>query len=140
MKDRPSPELELRRNAPIEPKKLQALFDAAWPNHGDPGWKRVLACSLGWVTAHRSEDLMGFVNIATDGGAHAFLLDVVVLPEARREGIGRQLVREAKALAREAGATWLHVDFERQYTAFYTACGFQPTAAGLLRLTDSATA
>jgi hypothetical protein len=36
--------------------------------------------------------------------------------------------------ARTRGAHWLHVDFEPHLTDFYRACGFAPTAAGLIRL------
>lgn len=34
--------------------------------------------SLTWVAAWRGEQLVGFVNMATDGGAHAFVLDTTV--------------------------------------------------------------
>ena len=41
---------------------------------------------------------------------------------------------EKRALTRARGATWLHTDFEPHLTAFYRACGFRPTDAGLVRL------
>lgn len=38
---------------------------------------------------------------------------------------------------RAAGCEWLHVDFLDELTPFYfDACGFRPTAAGLVRLRD----
>ncbi|MGW3044640.1 GNAT family N-acetyltransferase [Kitasatospora sp. NPDC001159] len=102
------------------------------------GWlARLERHSLGWVTARRVADaaLVGFVNLAWDGGAHAFLLDTVVSPRARRQGIATRLVAEAADGARAAGCAWLHVDYEPQLRAFYLdACGLQPTAAGLLAL------
>ena len=37
--------------------------------------------------------------------------------------------------ATEAGGEWLHVDFRDELAPFYLdACGFAPTAAGVLRL------
>lgn len=53
----------------------------------------------------------------------------------QRRGIGRDLVLEAAALARERGAEWLHVDYEPHLDSFYRGCGFRHTAAGLLNLT-----
>lgn len=44
------------------------------------------------------------------------------------------LVKEAARVAREHGAEWLHVDFEPRSAGFYSACGFAPTKAGLMRL------
>jgi GNAT superfamily N-acetyltransferase len=91
--------------------------------------------SLGWVTARGEHDLVGFVNVAWDGGSHAFVLDTLVALRARRRGIGLELVRVAEREARAAGCEWLHVDFEDHLRAFYfDACGFTPTNAGLIEL------
>lgn len=93
--------------------------------------------SLGWVCARREGDgLVGFVNVAWDGGVHAFILDTVVALDARREGIGKGLVAAAVAGTRESGrCEWLHVDFEPHVRRFYLdACGFTPTDAGLMAL------
>jgi GNAT superfamily N-acetyltransferase len=95
----------------------------------------VLQRSLTWIAAWSRDRLVGFVNVATDGGAHAFLLDTTVHPDMQRHGLGRRLVAGAADQARLAGATWLHVDYEPHLDGFYQGCGFQPTAAGLLRLT-----
>jgi GNAT superfamily N-acetyltransferase len=96
---------------------------------------RVEKHSLGWVCAHRRDTLVGFVNVAWDGGTHAFLLDTVVAPDVRGQGVGTRLVQAAADGARAAGCGWLHVDYEPHLTAFYQgACGFAPTAAGLVAL------
>jgi GNAT superfamily N-acetyltransferase len=91
--------------------------------------------SLGWVCARQGADLVGFVNVAWDGGAHAFILDTVVAERARRLGIGKELIATAVASARAAGCEWLHVDFEDRLREFYfDACGFASTTAGLIAL------
>jgi ribosomal protein S18 acetylase RimI-like enzyme len=92
--------------------------------------------SLGWVTARDGADLAGFVNVAWDGGVHAFILDTSVALGARRQGMGAKLVAMAAEHARAAGCEWLHVDFEDDYLArfYFDGCGFQPTKAGLIRL------
>lgn len=113
---------------------LAGLWLAAW-GHA-PGFEpaAVLQRSLCHVTAHAGGRLVGFVNVAWDGGLHGFLLDTCVHPEVRRRGIATRLVAQAAATARQRGAQWLHVDFEPQLEAFYRGCGFRPTSAGLLRL------
>ena len=78
--------------------------------------------------------LIGFVNVAWDGGVHAFLLDATVHPEFGRRGIGTELVRLVAEESRARGAEWLHVDFEPALEGFYRACGFGSTAAGLMKL------
>jgi ribosomal protein S18 acetylase RimI-like enzyme len=102
----------------------------------DVDWlARVRRHSLGWVCASHNGDLVGFVNVAWDGGVHAFILDTVVAPGHRHSGIGAGLVAEAARQARTAKCEWLHVDFEDDLRSFYfNACGFKPTAAGLISL------
>lgn len=91
--------------------------------------------SLGWVCARRDGELVGFVNLAWDGGVHAFVLDTVVRGDLRRSGIGAGLVTAAVRGARAARCEWLHVDFDDHLQAFYFgACGFEPTNAGLIAL------
>jgi GNAT superfamily N-acetyltransferase len=113
---------------------LNELFSAAWPEHEPRSFAPILARSLVWVAAHQGDRLVGFVNVAGDGGAHAFILDTTVHPDARRRGLGVRLVRAAADEARARGAQWLHVDYEPHLESFYAQCGFRHTAAGLLRL------
>jgi GNAT superfamily N-acetyltransferase len=101
----------------------------------DDWWGRVNGHSLGWVCARRSGSLVGFVNVAWDGGVHAFLVDTLVAMPFRRKGIAAAMVEEAVRQARAAGCEWLHVDFEPHLRGFYVErCGFRPTDAGLIAL------
>jgi GNAT superfamily N-acetyltransferase len=101
----------------------------------DDWWTQVNDHSLGWVCAYDGGALVGFVNVAWDGGVHAFVLDTAVAAAARRHGIGARLVAVAVEHARAAGCEWLHVDFEDHLRGFhFDACGFAPTNAGLIAL------
>jgi GNAT superfamily N-acetyltransferase len=99
-------------------------------------WKaQVDGHSLGWVTVHDGDELVGFTNVVSDGGSHAWIQDVVVAERSRHEGIGTAMVRVAVEQARAADCEWLHVDFDDEHRAFYfDACGFTPTNAGLIEL------
>lgn len=125
------------RNHPVAADDVNALRSAAWREVGDQEWEPILSRSLGWVCALDGDRLVGFVNVAWDGGVHAFLLDTTVHPDAQRQGIGTAIVLEAAAMARDRGAEWLHVDFDDDLGPFYVACGFGPASAGLIDLTDT---
>lgn len=91
--------------------------------------------SLGWVVAREAGRLVGFVNVVWDGLVHAWIQDTMVDPRDHHRGIGRQLIADATTAARAAGCEWLHVDFDEELAPFYIgACGFRPTAAGLIAL------
>ncbi len=114
--------------------ELNTLWSAAWGAPAPRDFSAILSRSLAHIGAYHDNQLIGFVNVAWDGGIHAFILDTSVHPDMRRQGIATRLVREATRIARERGAEWLHVDFEPHLTGFYRACGFAPTEAGLIKL------
>jgi GNAT superfamily N-acetyltransferase len=119
--------------APLDEGSLDALFLHAWGT-AKPGYGRVLARSYTWVTAMSGGTLVGFVNVAWDGGVHFFLLDTTVHPDWRGRGIGRRLVEEAIRVCRGRGE-WLHVDAPAALMqSLYYAAGFDPSPAGQMRL------
>jgi ribosomal protein S18 acetylase RimI-like enzyme len=81
-------------------EELNRLFAAAWSNHGPRDFGPVLSHSLAYICARYGEHLIGFVNLAWDGGLHAFVLDTTVHSDFQRQGIGRQLVQGAVSVAR----------------------------------------
>ena len=120
----------------ISDAELVALTESHGGTPEAGWWDRVRPHSLGWVTARCADGrAVGFVNVAWDGGNHAFLIDTKVRSDLQRRGIGTQLARIAADSARNAGCEWLHVDFRDELRAFYfEACGFEPTTAGLIAL------
>ena len=119
---------------PLDDAVLNDLFVATWPDYSPSGYQTVLAQSLVYLGAFADDHLIGFVNVATDGGEHAFLLDPIVDPAYRRRGIGLELVRRAAELARTRGCKWLHVDYEPALAPFFRAVGFRDSLAGVMRL------
>ena len=113
---------------------LRRLWLSAWGDAGPESFAPVLARSLAHVGAFDGKTLVGFVNVAWDGGVHGFILDTSVHGDYQRRGIALKLLERASAVARERGAEWLHVDFEPRLEALYRRAGFEPTAAGLMRL------
>ena len=122
---------------PIRNQELNRLHAEGFGHHVlDDDWETQLAeHSLGWVTARDGDRLVGFVNVAWDGGVHAFLLDTLTATSHRGLGIGTRIVALAVDRARTAGCEWLHVDWDAGLDRFYVdTCGFAPAAAGLIEL------
>tara|TARA_R110002020_G_scaffold14062_8_gene49971 strand:+ start:1583 stop:1969 length:387 start_codon:yes stop_codon:yes gene_type:complete len=113
---------------------LRRLWSVAWDSAAPASFRPVLARSLTHIGAYDGDLLVGFVNVAWDGGVHAFILDTCVDPACRRQGIALGLLARAAETARQRGAAWLHVDFEPQLEPLYRQAGVGATAAGLMRL------
>jgi GNAT superfamily N-acetyltransferase len=121
----------------VSNSELNALHAEGFGHRAlDEDWQAQLTGhSLGWVAARANGDLAGFVNVAWDGGVHAFILDTLVAAGAQRQGIGTRLVATAIEHARATGCEWLHVDFDDELMPFYFgSCGFRPTNGGVIAL------
>jgi len=57
------------------------------------------------VCARDGSELAGYVNVAWDGGVHAFILDTLVTARRQRQGIGIELVALAVEQARAGAAS-----------------------------------
>lgn len=134
----PSIEFEWRGHfANDEVNRLHAeAFETRVFDEAEWNWHELTARhSLGWVTARRSDELVGFVNVVWDGLVHAWIQDLMVSMGSRRAGVGVGLVHAARDNAARAGCEWLHVDFDDHLRHFYLeACGFEPTNGGLMAL------
>lgn len=122
---------------PIDAVAVEALHGEAFGHAPvDHDWTAQLeGHSLGWVTVHHGDRLVGFVNVAWDGAGHAFVIDTIVAASHRRRGVGAAMVHVATERARDAGCEWLHVDFDPEHAHFYwEECGFNPAHAGTIEL------
>lgn len=127
--------IEYRWRGPVTDAEMVALVTAHGGRAAPGRWDQIRPHSLGWVTARQPDGaLAGFVNVAWDGGDHAFLLDTKVATKNQRQGIATALVGHAARHAKAAGCEWLHVDFEQHLARFYLdACGFRPATTGLIQ-------
>lgn len=76
------------------------------------------------------------MNVLWDGSVHAFIEDVMVDEDLRHRRVGVGLVAAARDGAAAAGCEFFHVGFDEELRPFYIdACGFEPTAGGLMKLT-----
>ena len=132
-------EIEYKTRPVVSDSSLNELFASAWMNHANREFGSVLAHSLTYVCAFAGQMLVGFVNVAWDGGIHGFILDTTVHRDFQRQGIGTELMRQAAEVAAKHGIEWLHVDYEPHLDAFYRKCGYRQTAAGLLNLVGDTT-
>jgi ribosomal protein S18 acetylase RimI-like enzyme len=128
-----APGFVLRPARAAEAPALTALARAAKASWGYPeawleAWAEELTITAaqagggGCVVAEQAGRIRGFsiLGRATDGWR---LEHLWVEPEAQRRGVGRALVREARAAVRERGGARLVVVSDPHAEGFYLACG-----------------
>ena len=117
----------------IDNTSLNKLFSESWVDYTTRSFE-YLHNSLFYVCCYDENELVGFINIASDGYLHAFILDVTVSPGYRRKGIGTELIQKAITDCKIKGIEWVHVDYVEHLETFYYKCGFKDTKAGLINL------
>jgi GNAT superfamily N-acetyltransferase len=130
--------IRYERRPALSNQDLGDLLESDVPEEDRADYSQILARSLLWIGAYDGHRLVGYCNVAWDGGVHAFLLDPTVRAGYRRRGIGTGLVREALAATAEyPQLQWVHVDaLPELMHGFYEPTGFRPTTAGLVWLDD----
>ena len=104
----------------------------------DPDQQLLVAELHGSLQGLLCLDVMYYLPL---GARTARILALSVSPEARRMGVGRSLLREAEARAREAGALRIELttaDHRTEAHAFYRACGYEDSALRFLKRLGSA--
>lgn len=80
--------IEYRRRPPLTNEMLGELLQPDVPPDDRTHYERLLTHSLTWVGAFDGDRLVGYANVAWDGGVHAFLLDPTVREEYRGAASG----------------------------------------------------
>lgn len=81
--------------------------------------------SLRVVIARAEGQLVGLARVVGDGATICYLQDVLVHPDARRQGLGGQLIQEAFAPFTAVRQHVLITDEEPGQKAFYESLGFE---------------
>jgi GNAT superfamily N-acetyltransferase len=108
-------------------KELVDLYGAVgWTAYTDNPelLRKGVAGSSYVVTARLGGRLVGLARAVSDDATICYLQDVLVHPEARRRGIGRQLVEAVLERYRSARQKVLLTDDEAAQRAFYEALGY----------------
>ena len=104
------------------------LCRAVWGSAPVADIAAILDRSLVHLGAYDRDRLVGFVNIAWDGGIHASIFDTAVHPDYRRRGIATALVRQAAEAARERGYDYFAVSDHSKKVAVADGLGVKRLA------------
>ena len=148
MDDSRSPGLTTRPGRPADAPAWCCLRQALWPGEPNEHEEEIAQFFAGLtdepqvvIVAEREGEILGFAEVSLRAYAEGcssspvgYLEGWYVVPEARRQGVGRALVRAAELWAREKGCTEFASDTELENTLSaeaHRALGFEE--AGIVR-------
>jgi aralkylamine N-acetyltransferase len=79
----------------------------------------------------KTRQAVGMGRVISDGVSDAYIQDLVLLPEYRRQGIGTDLLSLLMDACRSAHISWIGVVAEEEAFEFYIARGFRPMGGHL---------
>ena len=78
------------------------------------------------VIDNKKNQTIGMGRILSDGISDAYIQDLVILPEYRNKGIGKQLVEKLLGYCRSKNIKWIALIAEPEQDEFYSKIGFKP--------------
>lgn len=125
--------VEINRNGPVEPREIEALREAVGWDRGEGIYETILQRHYTYYTVRMNNaDLIGYMSVLSDGVSDAFLLDLMIHPQAQRKGIGERLVKYAIRDLKHDGIRCIQVTFEQGIKCFYEKCGFHIFGGGII--------
>ena len=111
-------------------KDIVELYKAGgwWKDKYDPlGLKHLINGSFAFAVAidKNSKKAIGMGRLISDGVSDAYIQDLIVLPEYRDKGIGRQLVKTLLDHCLSKGIHWIGLIAEPDQDGFYENLGFK---------------
>ena len=104
------------------------LYQAVgWTNytHQPQMLEKALAHSLAIYLALDGDAVVGLVRLVGDGFSSIFVQDLIVLPSYQRQGIGRDLMKEALEDFKDAYQVQLVTEQTEKNLGFYGSLGFE---------------
>lgn len=76
-------------------------------------------------SAHDEEKLVGFGRVLSDGKLHALITEMIILPEYRGRGIGKEILKKLTAVCTANNIRDIQLFSAKGKAGFYEKYGFQ---------------
>jgi ribosomal protein S18 acetylase RimI-like enzyme len=119
-------------DAPLLPAQLADLRESVGWDRREEQYARLLGHTHFSLACFDGEQLVGYLDVLSDGVEDAFIRDLMVHREYQRRGIGTRLLNLAQERIRAAGIRSVGVIFEPELAAFYRQAGFHVVAGGVM--------
>ena len=110
--------------------EIEILYKAGgwWKEHYDKSEiKNLIKGSFAFavVVDNSTKKTIGMGRILSDGISDAYIQDLVILPEFRKKGIGKYLVKKLIEYCKSKGINWIGLISEPNQDGFYKKIGFK---------------
>jgi len=122
----------VERNEHVKGREIESLRVAVGWDELEGKYDRIQEKMYSHYTVRADHDLVGFLNILSDGIGDAFLIDLMVHPDFQKKGVGSSLVKKAIIDLRSEGIKCIQVTFCSELETFFKKFGFHICKAGII--------
>ena len=76
------------------------------------------------ISAYVNDNLVGFGRVISDGSMHAFIVDLIIIPQYQGKGIGKTILEKLVAEIKNNGIHDIQLFCAKGKKEFYIKCGF----------------
>ncbi len=124
--------LQYVQNPQIEAETVSALRVAVGWEARKEKVQRIIGCTYLTAACFDGEQLVGFVDVISDGVDDAFIRNLLVHPRYQRKGIASKLLRITVEQIRADQIKTVNVLFEPELKALYRKAGFRMISGGII--------
>jgi len=117
-------------SCPVEPKQIANLRNSVGWNGLIDLHKKSLKNSYFYICCFDDNELIGFLDVVSNGITDSYIQDVMVNPDYQGQGIGTRLMEMAIQKLKDDKVYAISVLFDEKLTEFYKKFGFHIMMAG----------
>ncbi|MDF2700706.1 MAG: rimI: ribosomal-protein-alanine acetyltransferase [Haloplasmataceae bacterium] len=119
-------------NCEIEPKLISKLRKSVGWNGMELSYSKAIKASYFHVCCFLNNELIGFIDVVSNGITDAYIQDLIVHPNYQKQGIGTNLMNMTINKLKEDNIYMISVLFDQSLLSYYQKFGFNFILAGQL--------
>jgi ribosomal protein S18 acetylase RimI-like enzyme len=116
----------------VSPQEISELRKSVGWNSMEEYYNDSLKQSYFYICCYEEDNLIGFLDVVSNGVTDAYIQDVMVSPKYQGKGIGTNLINKAINKLKEDNIYMISVIFEESLLSFYNKFGFNTMLSGQL--------
>lgn len=125
-------ELRFEKNPLLNARQVSRLRELVGWDGQEERYELVLNGSYLYVACFSKEELIGFVNVVSDGVGDALICDLMVHPNYQQRGIGTKLMQIVIDQLKKDRIKGINVLFPEELESFYKKLGFHICKGGFI--------
>ena len=117
-------------SCPVYPKQIVDLRNSVGWNGTIDWYEKSLQNSYFYICCFDNNELIGFLDVVSNGVTDSYIQDVIVYPEYQGHGIGTRMMEMAIKKLKEDKVYAISVLFDEKLIDFYKKFGFHIMMAG----------